>query len=162
MSHRLLIDHILICHAIAGYFLSFKYSNDPDYSKKAYESLMKRMVFHLDEMGENGVMFRVVEVIVDGRELIDFTMDGWKLIEFTSISTIFSVIGPRRMSRYNKAVREGVAAAKQQSRGAGIVDNLLQESKISCGEEGFPYTDLKSVYGNFVLSIINTVNGEIP
>lgn len=160
MSYRLLIDHILVCSGVAIYLLSFKYSNNPSDVKQAFDGFIKRQITHLKEMSDTGVTFNVKDVIVDDREKLDFIMDGWKLNEITGISTIISVIGDRQMEKYSRAVDEGIAEVKKYSDGARITSRIMQESKKRCGEEGFPYAELKSIYNNCILNIINAVNGK--
>jgi len=158
MSYRLIIDHFLVCSGTAIYFLTLKYFNKSGDKKQAFDGFVKRQIFHLEAMSDTGVTFNVRDVIVDEREKLDFIMDGWKLNEITGMSTIISVIGNHQMGKYSRAVGDGIVEAKQYSDGARMTAKVMQESKKRCGEEGFPYAELKLIYTNCILSIMKELD----
>ncbi len=161
MSHRLLIDHILVCSAAATYLLFFRYSNDLDYAKQVSASMLKRQIWHLTKMSEDGVKFNIGDVIVDEYEKNMFLQDGWELSGFTTILNIFSVIGDYRTEKYSKAVCAGLIELAEKRDVAKMTAKLIQESKNSCGGlDGFPYLELKLIYDNCISAIMEVVKDK--
>ena len=155
MSHRLMIDHILVCSGAATYALTLSLKGKPDDMKLVYVSMMDRLVFYLEKMRDSGVNFNVRDIIVDEEEKGIFLRQGWLLNETTSIYTIFDVIGDHRMERYSRAIVEGLVQSIQESNGGmRMTAKLMQETKKSCGKEDFPYLELKMIYTNCIVKIV--------
>jgi len=56
--------------------------------------------------------------------------------------------------KYSKAIAEGLVQATQDSDGSRMTATLMQEAKKSCGAEGFPYIELKLIYTNCIVKIV--------
>lgn len=154
MSLRILVDHIIVCSGAATYALALSMKGKPDDMKQVYGSMIDRMVYHLEKMSDSGVNMNVCNIIVNEDEKNIFRNQGWNLNETTSIYTIFSVIGDFRMDKYSRAIAEGLVQATQDSDGSRMTATLMQEAKKSCGAEGFPYIELKLIYTNCIVKIV--------
>jgi hypothetical protein len=116
--------------------------------------MIERLVFHLEKMSDSGINMNVRDIIIDEDEKAIFLRQGWNLNEITSIYTIFSVIGDYRMDRYSRAVGEGLVQSSQESDGARLTAQLMQETKNSCGVADFPYIELKMIYTQWIIKIV--------
>lgn len=160
MSLRLMVDHILVCSGVATYALTLNMRGKPDDLKRAYGSMIDRLVFHLEKMSDSGVNLNVKDIIVDEKEKAIFLRGGWNLNEITSIYTIFDVIGDYRMNKYSRAVGEGIVESMEDSDGGRMTAKLMQESKKSCGKDDFPYAELKLIYTAVILTIIKMCSSK--
>ena len=154
MSLRLMVDHILVCAGAATYALTLYMRGKPDDWKRAYGSMIDRLTFHLEKMSDSGVNLNVKDIIVDENEKAIFLRGGWNLKETTSIYTVFDVIGDYTMDKYSSEVGEGIVETMEQSDGMRLTAKLMQETKRCCGEDGFPYVELKLIYTNCITKII--------
>jgi len=154
MSLRILVDHIIVCSAAATYALALRMRGKPGDMNQVYGGMIDRIVFHLEKMSDSGVNMNVRDVIVNEEEKSIFLSQGWHLNETTSIYTIFSVIGDFRMEKYSRAIAEGLLQATQDSDGSRMTASLMQETKKSCGTDGFPYIELKLIYTNCIVKIV--------
>lgn len=158
MALRLLIDHIFVCSGTATYFLFLHYRGRSDEAGKALTSMVKRHIWHLENMMKEKITFNIGDIIVDEKEKLLFLQNGWKMNETTTVYTVFSVIGDYRMDKYSKAVGSGFIDAAQNKEGSLLTAKLLQESKNSCGENGFPCPELKLIYTNCMTKIMKEIN----
>ncbi|MHB9097119.1 MAG: hypothetical protein ACYC5X_04770 [Syntrophales bacterium] len=158
MSFRLLIDHLLVCLGASTYLLYFKYTGKPNEAKQAFESMIKRHLWHLDSLLKSKTTLNVRDIIVAESEKELFIRDGWKMNESTTIHSIFSVIADYRMDKYSKAVGDGMMEYILSKDSARVTAELMQQSKKNCGEEGFPYVELKLIYTGCISKIFAEIN----
>jgi hypothetical protein len=160
MSLRLMVDHILVCSGAATFALALNLKGKPDDLKRVYGSMTDRLIFHLESMSDAGVHLNIKDIVVDDNEKAIFMRGGWNLNETTDIYTVFDVIGDYRMDKYSRAVGEGFFESVEESDGMRLTAKLMQETKKSCGEDGFPYVELKLIYTDCITNIIQACSNK--